>query len=151
MATTTPNIGLTLPLGTENVSRQVINANWTLIDTEFGNRKVITTETRTLNIPSVPAHTAVGARIVRSISEISNSINVLGYEIFVSSDSDMTALINAPYTISVSVIHNSNHTPDTHDRVCLDVIQNQDNSSSVDMLSVVIKTYGYSNAQPISL
>lgn len=37
MATQTPNLGLTLPVGTENVSRQVINGNNTLIDTFAGN------------------------------------------------------------------------------------------------------------------
>lgn len=36
MATQTPNLGLTLPIGTENVSRQVINTNNTKIDTAFG-------------------------------------------------------------------------------------------------------------------
>ena len=36
MATQTPNLGLTLPVGTENVSRQVINGNNTLIDTFAG-------------------------------------------------------------------------------------------------------------------
>ena len=36
MATTTPNIGLTLPIGTENVSRQIINTNNTKIDTAIG-------------------------------------------------------------------------------------------------------------------
>ena len=37
MATQTPNLGLTLPVGTENVSRTVINGNNTLIDTFAGN------------------------------------------------------------------------------------------------------------------
>ena len=36
MATQTPNLGLTLPVGSENVSRQVINGNNTLIDTFAG-------------------------------------------------------------------------------------------------------------------
>lgn len=36
MASTTPNIGLTLPTGTEKVSRQVINTNNTKIDTAIG-------------------------------------------------------------------------------------------------------------------
>ena len=36
MATQTPNLGLTLPVGTENVSRTVINGNNTLIDTFAG-------------------------------------------------------------------------------------------------------------------
>ena len=36
MATSTTNIGLTLPVGTENVSRQVINGNMSLIDAAVG-------------------------------------------------------------------------------------------------------------------
>jgi len=36
MASTTPNIGLTLPTGAEKVSRQVINANNTIIDSKIG-------------------------------------------------------------------------------------------------------------------
>ncbi len=36
MASTTPNIGLTLPTGSENVSRQIINENNTKIDTAIG-------------------------------------------------------------------------------------------------------------------
>ena len=37
MSTSTPNIGLTLPIGKEKVSRAIINANMTKIDTAFGN------------------------------------------------------------------------------------------------------------------
>lgn len=37
MATTTPNIGLTKPTGTEFVNRSIINENWDKIDTAFGN------------------------------------------------------------------------------------------------------------------
>lgn len=36
MASTTPNIGLTLPTGAEKVSRQVINDNNTIIDGKMG-------------------------------------------------------------------------------------------------------------------
>ena len=36
MATTTPNIGLTLPVGTEKVSRQIINQNMSKIDEKVG-------------------------------------------------------------------------------------------------------------------
>ena len=36
MATYTPNLNLTLPAGTENVSRQVINDNMTAIDNAYG-------------------------------------------------------------------------------------------------------------------
>lgn len=41
MATQTTNIGLTKPAGTDNVSRQVINDNYDIIDEEFGKRKPI--------------------------------------------------------------------------------------------------------------
>ena len=37
MATSTPNLGLTLPIGTEKVSRQIINENMVKIDTAFGD------------------------------------------------------------------------------------------------------------------
>ena len=37
MATLTPNLGLTLPAGDENVSRQVINDNMMIIDAAAGN------------------------------------------------------------------------------------------------------------------
>ena len=37
MSTVTPNLGLTLPTGTENVSRQMLNTNFSLIDTAFGD------------------------------------------------------------------------------------------------------------------
>ena len=36
MASTTPNIGLTLPTGAEKVSRQIINDNNTIIDGKIG-------------------------------------------------------------------------------------------------------------------
>lgn len=41
MATQTTNIGLTKPDGTDNVSRQVINDNYDIIDTEIGKRMVL--------------------------------------------------------------------------------------------------------------
>ena len=36
MATQTPNIGLTLPIGTEHLSRSIVNNNNTIIDTKMG-------------------------------------------------------------------------------------------------------------------
>ena len=36
MATYTPNINLRLPSGTENISRSVLNSNFTAIDTAIG-------------------------------------------------------------------------------------------------------------------
>lgn len=49
MASTTPNIGLTLPTGAEKVSRQIINTNNTLIDTAIGtlNSKIIPKQAET--------------------------------------------------------------------------------------------------------
>jgi hypothetical protein len=41
MATQTTNIGLTKPAGTDNVSRQVINDNYDILDTEIGARQPI--------------------------------------------------------------------------------------------------------------
>lgn len=38
MSSQTPNIGLTLPTGSENVSRQIINENNTKIDTAIGGK-----------------------------------------------------------------------------------------------------------------
>lgn len=36
MATTTPNIGLTLPVGTDGWKRSVINGNFSILDTKIG-------------------------------------------------------------------------------------------------------------------
>lgn len=49
MASTTPNIGLTLPTGAEKVSRQIINNNNTKIDTAIGtlNGKILNRQNRT--------------------------------------------------------------------------------------------------------
>ena len=44
MATTTPNLGLTLPAATDNVSRTTINTNFSLIDTAFGGGADITSQ-----------------------------------------------------------------------------------------------------------
>lgn len=144
MATTTTNIGLTLPASNENVSRQVINGNWELIDTAIGNRKVITTETRTLEIPSVPIHTAIGKRLVRKSSEVDSAKHVIGYEVLPLTDSDMEAFRTAPYHVVVNVTHTGTHGPDSHDWIVMDAIQDTDNSSYVDALTVTIKTYSIS-------
>lgn len=42
MATTTPNLGLTIPTGAEHVSRQIINENMQKIDTAVGDIQTIT-------------------------------------------------------------------------------------------------------------
>lgn len=77
MATTTPNIGLTLPVGTENVSRQVINGNWNLIDTEFGKRKEVKSGTVTI---SVPTSSSVG-RVSHGTQSIGTNITVIGTQV----------------------------------------------------------------------
>ena len=53
MATTTPNIGLTLPDGTENINRSVINGNNTLIDTAVGALNSNLIQVRTVNVSSM--------------------------------------------------------------------------------------------------
>lgn len=77
MATTTPNIGLTLPVGTENVSRQVINGNWNLIDTEFGKRKEVKSGTVTI---SVPTSSSLGW-ISHGTRSIGTNITVIGTQV----------------------------------------------------------------------
>ena len=49
MATQTTNLGLTLPEGTENVSRTVINTNNELIDAAFGGVRQLPAVTSTDN------------------------------------------------------------------------------------------------------
>ena len=50
MSTQTPNIGLTLPIGTEHVSRAIINQNMTKIDTAFGNMSRATMRTVAISV-----------------------------------------------------------------------------------------------------
>ena len=52
MSSVTPNIGLILPDGSENVSRQVINDNYTKIDTAFANVGNSTMREVPFNIPT---------------------------------------------------------------------------------------------------
>ena len=52
MSSVTPNIGLILPDGSENVSRQVINENYTKIDTAFANVGNSTMREVPFNIPT---------------------------------------------------------------------------------------------------
>lgn len=57
MATTTTNLELTLPAGTENVSRQIINTNMQKIDTAFGelDDRQVQVRTATGTVSSVAA------------------------------------------------------------------------------------------------
>lgn len=72
MATTTPNIGLTLPIGTENVSRQIINDNNTKIDTAIGtlNSKITNVDhakivfvSASVTIPTIAANAYASANV----------------------------------------------------------------------------------------
>lgn len=56
MATTTTNLGLVLPVGSENVSRQIINENNTKIDTAIGQINA-----RKYPIRNVPTTVSIGA------------------------------------------------------------------------------------------
>lgn len=64
MASTTPNIGLTLPTGAEKVSRQIINGNNTLIDTAIGSLSTQITNIGKVQsgtwTPTFPRDTATG-------------------------------------------------------------------------------------------
>lgn len=57
MATTTPNLGLTLPAGTERVSRTTVNANNTLIDAAIGEdrERLESLETDTAKLMEIKA------------------------------------------------------------------------------------------------
>lgn len=77
MASTTPNIGLTLPTGAENVSRQIINDNNTKIDTAIGTlNSNITNHDITLASISNDLNNAVTPGIVMfngsQVSSVSN-------------------------------------------------------------------------------
>lgn len=98
MATTTPNIGLTLPVGTENVSRQVINGNWELIDAAFGARKEIKSGTVTIQIPQ---STSTGS-LSRITQTIGTNIRVLGVIVETATSSYYSALDNFEITSYVA-------------------------------------------------
>ena len=78
MASTTPNIGLTLPTGAENVSRQIINDNNTKIDTAIGtlNGKLIKTPTP---ITSGYAYNDRGSYEENGIEHIKGSVSTNFY------------------------------------------------------------------------
>lgn len=99
MATTTPNIGLTLPAGTENVSRQVINGNWELIDTEIGKRKEI--QQTGVNV-TIPASSAITGRRIYSLG-IGNGKVVVATEVQVPNDK-FNEMRNAPYQFVTDTI-----------------------------------------------
>lgn len=99
MATTTPNIGLTLPEAAENVSRQVINGNWELIDTAMGQRKEIKSTYYTIRIP---ASSAITGRRISSIG-IGNDKVVVATQ-FQVPHGNFEEMRSAPYQLVSSTI-----------------------------------------------
>ena len=135
MATATPNIGLTLPVGTENVSRQLINGNWSLIDTEFGKRKEIKRGTFTLNIPS--AAQAVMTTIAHISQNVGTNITIVGTEIYNSGNiSDLKH-----FSIGTNVLFNS-----FSGEVWLVVdVRKASNTSATPQMAVTMRYYYYEN------
>lgn len=135
MATTTPNIGLTLPVGTENVSRQVINGNWSLIDTEFGKRKEIKRGTFTLNIPyKAKESTGPTAHISQLVG---TGITILGTEIYDSTNINSLKL----FTITTNTLFNP-----LSGEVWLIVNVNKASiASSTPQMAVTMRYYYYEN------
>lgn len=82
MASTTPNIGLTLPTGAEKVSRQIINDNNTLIDGKMGAVPVgqnLQGEIDALNgnIININNSLNVNTLSASSLNELKTSLNTL--------------------------------------------------------------------------
>ena len=148
MASTTTNIGLTLPASNENVSRQVINGNWTLIDTEFGKRKEIKSASFNVSIPAV-AQNASDGRVFRAETYIDETITVIGYNIVVARE-DMDTVKNAPYTITVAMLHGPGVVPDTHDYMCVDIVKNTTATANTPAVTITVRYYYFENSTPLS-
>lgn len=112
MASQTANLGLTLPVGSENVSRQVINDNMTLIDTAYGAlnqiKKVSYTMTSSADTVRID-NKGLGVtadNFIRAIIKTSNNITVLphtysGY-LYVSFYNKSTmATVSGTYTLDI--------------------------------------------------
>ena len=111
MATTTPNIGLTLPTGAENVSRQIINDNNTKIDTAIGTLNSNVPFRRMKGVPANGSATFTFPSYVESaiiFSAISNTngfiyIYANGYLCPVKTATGATVTVSADYkTITVA-------------------------------------------------
>ena len=74
MSTLTPNLNLVLPIGTEKVSRQIINTNMTLIDTAVGGKINITdiVNNLTTNDPNKPLSAAQGYALNSNLENYKN-------------------------------------------------------------------------------
>lgn len=90
MASTTPNIGLTLPTGTEGWKRSVINGNFMILDTKIGAvgntslQSQINTLSSNLTIKSYEFTNIgfnagdVGIRAVQQSKDLTSDINTYG-------------------------------------------------------------------------
>lgn len=111
MATTTPNLGLTLPAGTEKVSRTTMNANNTVIDSAVGDlssmntsnknslaeaisevngkfAQIIKTETKTLTFTSTYGQARLGILRASTVLLVAYTDNYILSPFFTSSWDD---------------------------------------------------------------
>ena len=83
MASSTPNINLTLPVGSEHVSRQIINDNFTKIDTAIGA------------VPSGQSLQGEADALNNNIATLGGIINGSNNNTFVSVSNDTAVVINS--------------------------------------------------------
>ena len=131
MATTTTNIGLTKPDGTENVSRQVINNNYDLIDAAVGNRKLIKSTEFTVSAPSSTAinGVAIGERISYGrilATDVVIALN-LNQVIGVYWADSLYGSNQIPYEINVRIVNSSGTIYIEYDYIKVKAIENNSN------------------------
>ena len=111
MASTTPNIGLTLPTGAEKVSRQIINDNNTKIDTAIGSlseqmTNYVTTENQTMSNVTIPAGESGGSLNVAKTGY--KFLGIVGYALYGASNCWVSrAIIESINTISYNLYNDS--------------------------------------------
>lgn len=131
MATTTPNIGLSMPDSAEFASRQRYNANLEIIDTEFGKRKEIQSGTFTVSVPAT-ADTTRG-----TVAHVSQSIGsgktVLSTEI-ISPAGHIDDL--KKFGVKTSVIRNPNN-----DEAFIVVDATKEGTGATSGMSITVKYY----------
>ena len=116
MATTTPNLGLVLPVGSENVSRLIINGNNSAIDTAYGqmDTKITNTDGKIGDLSEL--ETTEKSNIVGAINEEADAINALNTAIAnvttwtllstvtISANGDASSSITIPASLQASAI-----------------------------------------------
>ena len=85
MASTTPNIGLTLPTGTEGWKRSVINGNFTILDTKIGavgstplQTQINTLSSKIANLPNVAYTNVYGTNASQFETALTSAIANMG-------------------------------------------------------------------------